>query len=643
MPRNHILIISSRASTGHLLKEKVLLPADYQVTHAKTLVQAGQTLTASNPDLVLLEARLDKSDPLSVLHDLTSQYPALPVIFLPEEGAGPPEALAALKMGAVDCLIPPYTATDLLQAVQTGLARRKTLLGWVQSQHLLQAQALQTRIDELEKIARVGQAVTANLNLDQVLTNVLTVAVALTGAEEGNILLLDEATGELYMRAALNFKDEFVRTFRLPIQDTLAGQVLHTGKPILLDKATPEKIKTHYLVHTLIYIPLQVHGRAIGVLGVDNRSPARLPFNHHHINLLEAIGHFAAIAIENARLYTHTEIERSKLETILRHIADGVIVVGEDRKLVMMNRSARLAFGLDEQTALEGKPVDEFIRHEELLDALRTSQKTGAQRVELTLETGRSYLAEIVPMPDVGLTATMQDITHFKELDQIKSDFVRTVSHDLRSPLTAILGYVELIERVGEINKQQREFIRRVQISVHNITNLVNDLLDLGRIEAGFDKQKELVPIPVIIRYAADSLQANIAKKEQTLSLDMPSTLPPVYGNPIRLRQMLQNLIENASKYTPTKGAITVRARAEGGQMIIQVEDNGIGIPPSDQPYIFEKLYRASNVASETPGSGLGLAIVKSIVESHGGRYWFDSTLGQGTIFTVVFPLASAM
>jgi two-component system NtrC family sensor kinase len=232
----------------------------------------------------------------------------------------------------------------------------------------------------------------------------------------------------------------------------------------------------------------------------------------------------------------------------------------------------------------------------------------------------------------------MHDITYLKELDRIKSDFVNMVSHDLRSPLTAILGYVELISRAGPVNDQQREFIHRVQFSVANITALINDLLDLGRVEAGFDARNEIVHVPPIIHEVVDGFQKRIREKDHNITLEVPDDLPVVIGNPIRLRQMISNLIVNAIKYTPDHGLISIRSRAEDGQIIFQIQDNGPGIPPADQPFVFDKFYRGSNIPYDSPGSGLGLAIVQSIVQSHQGRIWLDSTPGQGTTFTVVLP-----
>jgi two-component system NtrC family sensor kinase len=240
----------------------------------------------------------------------------------------------------------------------------------------------------------------------------------------------------------------------------------------------------------------------------------------------------------------------------------------------------------------------------------------------------------------VGQAIVMQDITHLKELDRIKSEFVTTVSHDLRSPLTAILGYTQLIARAGELNEQQKEFVRRVQLSVEQITDLVTDLLDLGRIEAGLDASKEKAPIAVLARYAMEGLRGLAEAKAMRMEADIPDSLPMILGDPIRLRQMVGNLIENAIKYTPRGGGVRVEAEADGDQVVLRVRDNGPGIPPADQPYLFDKFYRASNIPDDMPGTGLGLSIVKSIVDHHGGRIWVESKLGEGTSFTVVLPTA---
>ena len=346
--------------------------------------------------------------------------------------------------------------------------------------------------------------------------------------------------------------------------------------------------------------------------------------------------HSPLLALSHPDQPGDVEAELSKLEAILTGVKNGLILVSPDGRVLLVNGAARAALGLKEEACF-GNPREVFQQPDllELFDEL----KTHPAHCEINLDDGRVLSAQTTPIPEVGLVIILHDITYLKELDRIKSDFVNTVSHDLRSPLTAILGYVELIARAGPVNEQQREFIHRVQFSVNNITALINDLLDLGRVEAGFDTRKEVVHLPPLIHEVVDSLQKRIREKEHLVSLEIPDDLPALIGNPIRLRQMLSNLIGNAVKYTPPEGEIRVRGHAEGGQMIVQVIDNGPGIPPSDQPYIFDKFYRGSNVHRDISGSGLGLAIVKSIVENHPGRIWVESTPGEGSIFTVVLPI----
>jgi two-component system NtrC family sensor kinase len=182
--------------------------------------------------------------------------------------------------------------------------------------------------------------------------------------------------------------------------------------------------------------------------------------------------------------------------------------------------------------------------------------------------------------------------------------------------------------------------VERVQISVEQITELVSDLLDLGRIEAGLDVAKEMTPIGVLARYAVEGMRAYADSRGILLEVDIPEETPLVLGAPIRLRQMVGNLLDNALKYTPKGGKVRIEAEAEGEQVILRVRDNGLGIPPADQPYLFDKFFRASNVPQDSTGTGLGLSIVKSIVDNHNGRIWVDSTLGQGSIFTLVLPTA---
>jgi two-component system NtrC family sensor kinase len=166
----------------------------------------------------------------------------------------------------------------------------------------------------------------------------------------------------------------------------------------------------------------------------------------------------------------------------------------------------------------------------------------------------------------------------------------------------------------------------------------VNDLLELGRIQAGVDSQKEVIPLEGIVTYTIENLRPQITERAQKLTLVSPPVSPSIRGNPIRLRQMLDNLFGNAIKYSPDGGEISIEIEEQDGQVILRVSDSGVGISPADQPHIFEKFYRGSNVPKGVGGSGLGLAIVKSIVENHNGRIWVESVIGQGSTFIVVLP-----
>jgi len=205
--------------------------------------------------------------------------------------------------------------------------------------------------------------------------------------------------------------------------------------------------------------------------------------------------------------------------------------------------------------------------------------------------------------------------------------------------LTTIQGYIDLLPRVGSLNEQQNEFIDRVQKSLSAITELVGDLLDIGRIEAGFDLDMTETELGPLVTEAVVELRPRAQAKQQSLQVHVPTELTPVRGNARRLRQVVSNLVGNAIKYTPKGGRIEVNALEGENHIVVNVTDNGIGIPLDDQPYVFDKFFRA-NVpeTTEVSGTGLGLSIVKSVVEKHGGRVWLESTLGEGSTFTVLLP-----
>jgi two-component system NtrC family sensor kinase len=334
-----------------------------------------------------------------------------------------------------------------------------------------------------------------------------------------------------------------------------------------------------------------------------------------------------------------SEAERTRLETVFNNIQDSVMILNKENVIILVNPAMCRNFGLNPKTAI-GKPVLEVIQHPDLLNLItRADTHDPYQYYEVSFPDGRVGNARFTLIEEIGYALTMQDITYLKEVDRIRSEFVHTVSHDLRSPLTSVIGYTELVERVGTLNEQQREFLNRIQDSIQHITSLINDLLDLGSVEAGIDTRREFVQFEGILRYTIDMLHGQIKAKRLKIKTDIAQGLPALRANPIRLRQVLDNVVGNAIKYSKAGGEIDISIRSEENQVILQVTDQGPGILPADQPRIFDKFYRGANIDSEVEGSGLGLAIVKNIVENHQGRIWVESTIGKGSSFFIVLPV----
>jgi signal transduction histidine kinase/DNA-binding response OmpR family regulator len=635
-----ILVADDSREIRNFLEENVLIPAGYSVRSAEDGMSALILAREIRPDLLITDQQMPNLTGIELIQQLRRDLPNLPSILITSEGS---ESLVveALRAGAVDFLTKPFEAEYLLAAVGRALTERRRWESLVQARSEAQASAedLASRLHALEAMALVGRTVTSLLDLDKVLTTVIEAAVRLTGAEEGSLLLVDDESGELYMRASKNFDEEFARTYRLHIRDSLAEQVISSGTPVIVDGSSPQENLTSSDIHSLIYVPLLLRGRVIGVLGVDNRKAGRSLTNQDK-DVITAMADYAAIAIENAGLFHRSETERNKLETILTKSENGVIVTDPEDRLLLINRAAKKMFGVSGK--LIGRPVVEIFEDEKLTNLLCTKGKL-PRLDEIEVDEGQFYSAQRTPIEGVGQAVIFHNITYLKELDRIKSEFVTTVSHDLRSPLTAVLGYLELIERAGAVNEQQGEFIRRAQMSVTQITDLVNDLLELGRVEAGLDMAKEDTPLTVLARYAVEGLRGSAEAKEITLEVDLQEFTPLVNGDPVRLRQMIGNLLDNAIKYTPERGIVSLTVEAEGDQVILRIRDTGVGIPQADQPFLFDKFFRASNVPEDLPGTGLGLSIVKSIVDNHGGRIWVDSKLGEGTTFTVVLPAVETM
>ncbi len=631
-----ILLALDESPTRQLLS-RALRALDYQTVAASDYAGIQKLMQESNPGLVILESRLQEENSIPLIQKLLEQYPTLPVVFMAKEQSKQ-IVQEALRTGISAYLEPPIRTDEIIEAVQSSLKRARKMGDWLRQRINKTTTSLEQRLSELEVLLKLSQEITGSLDIDDVLQKIVSAAVYLIKAEESSLLLLDEKTNELYMRAGHNFEKGFVDSFRVPVDNSLAGQVVKSGEAITYNKDETHKIQTAYLVQALIYVPLKVHGKIIGVLGVDNRLH-KMPFSNRDTLLLSILAENASVAIENARLYHSANEERLKFEAVLSKMNDSLLMLDLESRIQIVNSSMALALDIHPGDVI-GHYAEEVIPSDDLLDLIKNKSDEKPRHYEITFENGRIFTAQYTHIPKVGIAITMQDISYLKELNRLKDDFVHTVSHDLRSPLTAVLGYTELLERVGPLNPIQKDFIQRIQASVEDITVLINDLLDLGRIEAGFDTERETVNMAEIIGYTIQNYESLYKQKDQTLEIDLAPNLPQVHGNPLRLRQMCDNLFTNAVKYTGEGKRVFIKMHSEGSELVLKISDEGPGIPREDQARIFEKFFRARNVSSSKVGSGLGLAIVKTIVENHHGRIWVESTLGEGSTFFVVLPTA---
>jgi PAS domain S-box-containing protein len=387
-------------------------------------------------------------------------------------------------------------------------------------------------------------------------------------------------------------------------------------------------------------VALQHKKRYYGVLWVAYDLPRA--FSEGDVRYISTLAGQAALAAANTHLFLNVEVSRRQLEAILNSTPDPVLVTDPNNRLLLANSAAEQAIG-SRLAKSEGQPTQRLIQQKPLLNLLNAMGEK--QSVEVLLPDGRTYLATASSvMADgqrVGRVCIMRDVTHFKELDTLKSEFVSTVSHDLRSPLTLMRGYATMLDMVGDLNDQQESYVTKIISGVENMAHLINDLLDLGRIELGVDLQLEKVSVLDVLEKVTNTLQMQATQKDIDLSLELPKDLPDqIDADPALFHQAIYNLVENAVKYTSEGGQVFVRVRTSPQDLVFEIQDTGIGIAPEDMARLFEKFYRGKAREARTrAGTGLGLAIVRSIAERHGGRVWVESQEGKGSTFYLQIPI----
>ncbi len=333
------------------------------------------------------------------------------------------------------------------------------------------------------------------------------------------------------------------------------------------------------------------------------------------------------------------------LASILENLNDGICIVDKNGIVRIINQATKRMFDIPEN-AVSGQSLIETIRHHRVQELWQACQEKGIQQtmqIETTLE--RNYLqciaAPLKPQEEGNILILFQDVTRLHQLEIVRRDFVSNVSHELRTPLTSLKLITETLnDGAMDDPPAQKRFLGQMEKEIDNLTQLVQELLELSRIESGLvPLQKKNVAPCVFLENAANRMQVQAERAGLEFTWDCPTALPTIHIDEARLEQVLINLIHNAIKFTPPGGRIHVSAEKKEGAVIFAVQDSGVGIPAKDIERIFERFYKTDRSRSKS-GTGLGLSIALHLVEAHQGRLWVESTVNKGSTFYFSIPTA---
>jgi len=503
--------------------------------------------------------------------------------------------------------------------------------------------SLKKRLEELDTLLEVSQGIANNFGLEQISGHILKACLA-HGADAARMVLLGE-----------NFSG--VDQKYLSYSDGKAGEVYKELDKVLLEMLLEEPVlvipskprikrlftdKNAVTPSSLAGWSLRDGDKQIGILWVGHENPHR--FQDEEVRFLNTIAGQAVVAVANAGLFMKAEVGKQRLESVLTATPEVVLVVDDEDNVLVANEAAKKTEGLlvtDENSAATELHINSPI----LLEFINLYTEEQKSPKELTLENGKVFEATIseveVGISSVGKVCVLRDVTSYRELEKLKADFVTTVSHDLRAPMGILRGYSTMIQMVGELNQQQKEYATKIADALEGLDQMVEKLLDIGRIESGVNLQIEKVAPIDLIDHVVRLLQPQAAQRkvqvmrELTLSQDVE-----IEADKTLLQQALYNLIDNAIKFSTVNGQVFLRLQKLEDRVIFEIQDQGPGIAPLDIPKIFERGTLVSrNQDGYVKGGGLGLTIVKSIAEKHSGKVYVKSSLGRGSTFFLEIPL----
>jgi len=581
------------------------------------------------PDLILLDVNMPNKDGFTVLEEIRND-PAvahIPVIILTAARLDPADVQSGLNLGADDYVTKPFDRHELMARIRTKLRVKEA------------EDVTRRRNRELNLLPEIGKELSARLDIKD-LANVLLKRTAETlGAIQADMYILGNDGKEILEKYQAVLNPSGIAADITP-PAKLIEHVQGTHQGLVIEDAVNDplwQVAASAAVRSALVAPIFGRFALIGLIVLSHERESY--FTSDHLLLVQAIASQAAIAIENARLYSVVLQEQKKVAAILRHASEAILLFDEAGKLKLLNPAGEQLFLEKPVTLDQPLPVehgyDAFLK---LIAEARNSHMSLSG--EVVWPDQRTFTTFIAPIEDGGTVAILHDVSRFKDLDQVKNEFIATASHDLKNPLTTIGGYAQLLGQAGPLNDGQKDFVNRIIFAVKNMSELVQNMMSLAQTDLKASPKHEPLPINDILQEMAKEFEAQAREKLQSFSVSLPKKEVQVSGDPLQLRQIFRNLIGNAIKYTPQGGQVQVKSEIEADRLIIHVKDTGYGIPAADLPFIFNRFYRVrSGKASEIEGNGLGLAIVKSIVSDHSGNLSVESEIGKGSCFTLSFPL----
>lgn len=508
------------------------------------------------------------------------------------------------------------------------------------------------RGEELLLLYEIGRVVNSTLDLNQILQSILNLTTDIFKAEAGSIMLIDKH-GELHIAAAQGLSPEIIQNTHITLGEGIAGWVAQTGEPLLLDGKVQDSrfkllVDRKDDVKSSLCVPLMPKERIIGVLML--RNPTSAPsFTADHLRFLSAIADQAAIALEHARLYQAEQKRSAEIEAIISSMADGVIVTSPEGEIILVNPVIENIFGINKDSVI-GKHFDVLFKglsFNEYHAKVLTDKKPVWMEITLNKPTATIFRLSSTPMnikgDTLGVVTLLNNITEQKQVNKMKSDVLSLVTHELKTPITSIQGFVEVVLAKDLPRERVVNYLTIVKQETARLVRLINNLLDLSKLEAG---KLELKKIPVdIVAIIKENLEAmeQISLKHKFSFSPLQLTkenIPHIHADRDMIAQVINNLLSNAIKYSPEGGTITINVLRRDNLLEVSVSDEGIGIPNDKLPHLFERFYRVNTESTvKIKGTGLGLANAKYLIEQHGGTLRVKSTEGVGSTFTFTIPI----